>query len=57
MKYLLLLLSVYSYAVGFFFANNPKNDHPEVSLLLGGGLGTLLMVGALALLISGKEDN
>lgn len=57
MKYLLLLLSVYSYAVGFFFANNPKNDHPEVSLLIGGGLGTLLMIGALALLISGKENN
>ena len=57
MKYLLLLLSVYSYAVGFFYANNPTNDHPEVSFLIGGGLGTLLMIGAIAVSISGKENN
>lgn len=57
MKYLLLLLSVYSYAVGFFYASNPTNDHPEVSFLIGGGLGTLLMIGALAVSISGKEKN
>lgn len=57
MKYLLLLLSVYSYGIGVMFASNPRNDHPEVSLLIGGGLGTLLMIGALASLISGKENN
>jgi hypothetical protein len=55
MKYLLLLLSVYSYACGFFFANNPMNDHPEVSFLIGGGLGTILMVGALASLLSDRN--
>lgn len=55
MKYFLLLLSVYAYAVGFFYANNPLNDHPEVSFLLGGGLGTILMVGALASLISERK--
>lgn len=57
MKYLLIVLSVYSYGIGVMFANNPKNDHPEVSFLIGGGLGTLLMIGALTLLIAGKEDN
>lgn len=55
MKYLLLLLSVYSYACGFFFASNPKNDHPELSFLIGGGLGTILMVGALTLLIAERD--
>jgi len=55
MKYLLLLLSVYSYAVGFFFANNPESNHPEVSFLIGGGLGTILMVGAIASLLSDRN--
>ena len=55
MKYLLLLLSVYSYACGFLFANNPLNDHPEVSYLLGSGLGTILLVGALAVLWGEKR--
>jgi hypothetical protein len=57
MKYLLLLLSAYSYGVGFLMANNPQNDHPEVSFLIGGSLGTLLLFGSLVLLISGKEKN
>ena len=55
MKYLLFLLSAYSYGVGVMFANNPHNDHPEVSYLLGAGLGTILLVGALAVLISEKK--
>lgn len=55
MKFVLLILSVYSYAVGFFFANNPNNDHPEVSFLIGGSLGTILMVGAITVLISEKK--
>jgi O-antigen/teichoic acid export membrane protein len=55
MKYLLLLLSVYSYAIGFLFANNPENDHPEVFYLLGSGLGTLLLIGALAVLLGEKR--
>lgn len=55
MKYLLIVLSVYSYGIGVMFANNPKNDHPEVSYLLGAGLGTILLVGALAVLIGEKK--
>lgn len=55
MKYLLLLLSVYSYGAGWFFASNPRNDHPELSFLIGGGLGTILMVGALTLLIADRN--
>lgn len=57
MKYLLLLLSAYSYGVGVLMANNPQNDHPEVSFLIGGSLGTLLLFGSLVLLIFGKERN
>ena len=55
MKYLLIILSVYSYGVGVMFANNPQNDHPEVSYLIGGGLGTILLVGAIASLLSDKN--
>jgi hypothetical protein len=55
MKFVLLLLSVYSYAVGFMFANNPENNHPEVSFLIGGFLGTILMVGAIASLVGEKK--
>lgn len=55
MKYLLIVLSVYSYGIGVLFANNPENNHPEVSYLLGAGLGTILLVGAIASLISSKD--
>ncbi len=54
MKYLLLVLSVYSYGIGFMFASNPNNDHPATSMLIGGFLGTILMIGSLVLLI-GEE--
>lgn len=55
MKHLLILLSVYSYGVGVLYANNPHNDHPEVSYLLGGFLGTILLIGAIASLIGEKK--
>lgn len=49
LKYLVLSLGVWSYGVGFVSANNPKNDSPEVSFLLGAGLGTILVAQSLVL--------
>ena len=49
MKYLLMGLSAYSYGAGFWFMNA---DNSLTPLLIGGGLGSLLMFGAITLAVA-----
>jgi hypothetical protein len=49
MKYLLMGLGAYSVGVGWFFTE--KNDS-LVSLFVGGGLGLLLIFGAVVLAVA-----